>query len=256
MRKIILITAIVSIAIFACKTQKDAAVDAAHTSQNSPDWAGIYRDTLPCADCEGILFEIVLRSDYTYEMGTRYLGEGKEVFRSNGKFTWKKDGNTIVLAGVDPIKESNQYAVGENKLFKLDMDGKKITGDLADKYVLHKQQEVITDRYWKLVKLNGKNIETPKGEREAFLIFSSPENRIHGNSGCNIFNGGYELTDMNRLKFSRMASTMMACPDMETEKEFLQVLEIADSYFLKGDTLELHRARMAPLARFENVFLK
>jgi len=43
---------------------------------------------------------------------------------------------------------------------------------------------------------------------------------------------------------------------METEREFLQVLETADSYFLKGDTLMLNRARMAPLARFENVFLK
>lgn len=257
MRKIILITAIVSIAIFACKTQKDAAVDAVHTSQNSLDWAGTYRDTLPCADCEGILIEIVLKSEHTYELGTRYLGEGKEVFRSNGKFTWEKDGNTIVLAGVDPAKESNKYAVGENKLFKLDMDGKKITGALADKYVLNKQQNVITDRYWKLTELQGKKIEKAEGHgREAFMVLTSTENRIHGNSGCNIFNGGYELTDMNRLKFSKMASTMMACPDMEIEREFLQVLETTDSYYLKGDTLMLNRDRMAPLARFENVFLK
>jgi heat shock protein HslJ len=61
---------------------------------------------------------------------------------------------------------------------------------------------------------------------------------------------------MNRIKFSKMAATMMACPDMEVEREFLQVLETADNYNLIGDTLVLNRARMAPLARFENVFLK
>lgn len=53
-----------------------------------------------------------------------------------------------------------------------------------------------------------------------------------------------------------MASTMMACPNMEEEREFLQVLESADNYNLVGDILELNKARMALLARFENVFLK
>jgi len=260
MKTKLLITAIAAVVFFACKTQKNGetnlTTDAAHNSRNSIDWAGTYRDTLPCADCEGILTEIVLRNDLTYEMGTRYLGEGKEVFGKKGKFTWQNDGNTIVLEGVEPTMETNKYAVGENKLFKLDKTGKKITGNLADKYILRKQPNVITDRYWKLVKLQNRKIETAEGEREAFLVFSSAENRIHGNSGCNMFNGGYEFTEMNRIKFSKMASTMMACPDMETEREFLQVLETADSYSLKGDTLLLNRARMAPLARFEHVFLK
>jgi heat shock protein HslJ len=261
MRTKLMISAIAAVILFSCNTQKNTGAkqtaDTTHNSQNSLDWAGTYRDTLPCADCEGILTEIILKSDLTYEMGTRYLGKSNEIFRSKGKFAWEKNGNTIVLGDVDPTKESNKYAVGENKLFKLDMDGKKITGELAEKYVLNKQQDVITDRYWKLKELQGKKIEKAEGNsREAFMVLTSAENRIHGNSGCNMFNGGYELTEMNRLKFSKMASTMMACPDMEAERAFLQVLETADNYYLKGDTLILNRARMAPLARFENVFLK
>lgn len=43
---------------------------------------------------------------------------------------------------------------------------------------------------------------------------------------------------------------MMACPGVEGEERFLDVLTRADSYSLRGDTLVLNRARMAPLARF------
>jgi heat shock protein HslJ len=43
----------------------------------------------------------------------------------------------------------------------------------------------------------------------------------------------------------------MACVDMEMEKQFLNVLSTADSYYLTGDTLQLIRAKMAPLAKFK-----
>lgn len=253
------ITALIfAIALISCKTGEKGTKQNLneHNSRNSLDWAGTYRDTLPCADCEGILTEIVLNSDLSYKMGTSYLGKNGKVFRSEGKFSWSNDGSTITLNAIDATKESNKYKVGENKLIKLDRNGKVITGNLADKYIITKQMEIITDRYWKLVQLHGRQIETPEGEREAFLFLSTAENRVFGNAGCNSVNGSHELAPMKRLRFSKMATTLMACPNMETEKEFLDVLENTDSYFLKGDTLELFRARMAPLARFENVFLK
>ncbi len=224
---------------------------------NSLDWVGTYRDTLPCADCEGILTEIVLNSDLSYKLGTSYLGKNGEVFRSEGNFNWSKDGSTIILYGFDATKENNQFKVGENKLIKLDIDGKLITGNLAEKYVIHKQQNVLTGRYWRLVELRGKKIEKAENQpKEVFLFFNVDGKSVQGNGGCNSINGGVELTEMNRIKFSRMASTLMACPNMEEEREFLQVLESADNYNLVGDILELNKARMAPLARFENVFLK
>ncbi len=48
-----------------------------------------------------------------------------------------------------------------------------------------------------------------------------------------------------------MASTLMACPDMELEREFMKVLYTADNYNFDGKTIVLNKARMAPLARFE-----
>ena len=53
-----------------------------------------------------------------------------------------------------------------------------------------------------------------------------------------------------------MISTKMACPRMEIEMEFLATLEKADNFNVTGDMLELNRARMAPLARFEAVYMK
>jgi heat shock protein HslJ len=50
-------------------------------------------------------------------------------------------------------------------------------------------------------------------------------------------------------------STLMACPDMETEQMLLGIFERVDNYSLSADgkTLSLNKARMAPLARFEAV---
>jgi heat shock protein HslJ len=61
---------------------------------------------------------------------------------------------------------------------------------------------------------------------------------------------------MNRIRFSQMISTMMACPEMEVERQLAEVLGTADSYILQGDKLQLIRARMAPLAKFEAVYMK
>ena len=103
----------------------------------------------------------------------------------------------------------------------------------------------------------GKKISRPAlGQKEIHMILKKDSARVQGNSGCNTFTGGYELKEPNRISFSQVASTQMACIDMENETQFLKVLSQADSYYLKGDTLQLIRARMAPLAVFQAVYLK
>lgn len=53
------------------------------------------------------------------------------------------------------------------------MDGKLITCNLAEKYVIHKQQNVLTGRYWRLVELLGKKIEKAENQpKEVFLLFN------------------------------------------------------------------------------------
>ena len=114
----------------------------------------------------------------------------------------------------------------------------------------------ITEKYWKLIEVNGK----PVGEaipRDAFIILKDDQ-RVNGNGGCNTLTGTYEIAPGNRIKFSQVASTMMACLNMEIEEALKRALEMADNYTLSDDGkfLSLNRARMAPLARFEVVYLR
>lgn len=118
------------------KSQETTVVDAAHNSRNSLDYEGVYTGTLPCADCSGIYTEITLSGD-NYQKKTVYQGKEDEnnTFETFGKYNWNDKGNIITLEG----EESEQYQVGENQLFVLDIEGKRITGDLAEFYVLKKK---------------------------------------------------------------------------------------------------------------------
>ena len=116
----------------------------------------------------------------------------------------------------------------------------------------------ITEKYWKLVKLNGQDVVmTNSQEREAHFILKTEGNRVTGYSGCNGFFGSYTITDGNRIKFSQLGSTRRACLDASIkEHEFLTVFSMADNYNLVGDTLKLNVGRRAPLAVFEAVYLQ
>jgi uncharacterized lipoprotein NlpE involved in copper resistance len=106
-------------------------------SQNSLDWTGTYKGVTPCADCEGIETEIILNNDLTYTLKSKYLGKGDgKVYQETGSFVWDKTGGIISLEGAKG--SPSQYKVGENKLIQLDMEGKVISGDLAEMFVLKK----------------------------------------------------------------------------------------------------------------------
>jgi Heat shock protein len=115
--------------------------------------------------------------------------------------------------------------------------------------------ENLVEKYWRLTELFGEPVNTPEGGGGAHIIFKKEDNRITGNGGCNTFNGSFTLKPGNRISFSKTISTMMMCANMDTESKLYQVLEMADNYTVSGDKLVLNKARMAPLARFEVVYM-
>ncbi len=237
--------------------QPDSPKVDTHNARNSLDWNGIYRDTLPCADCPGILTVITLEKDMKYQLQSKFPGKLDSVFESSGTFTWNDAGNTISLNDVDQRGGSDQYFVAENSLIKLDKSGNRNTGDLADKYVLRKLNDPILEKYWKLVELNGKPIAAnDKLNKEPHIILKAFNSRIIGNGGCNSLTGSYELKDNNRIRISKVAATRMACPDMKVESDLFRVLSMADNYNVNDTVLTLNKARMAPLARFRVVYLR
>lgn len=77
---------------------------------------------------------------------------------------------------------------------------------------------------WNITEVNGEAISTQ--ENTPFMEFNMAEKKIHGNAGCNIFNTNLETdaNDISALKIAQGMSTMMACPDMETESKILQAM--------------------------------
>jgi heat shock protein HslJ len=89
---------------------------------------------------------------------------------------------------------------------------------------------------WNLVELNNSKIEHP-GPQVPHLRFET--DKLTGNDGCNNFFGAYTL-DGNKLKFGMLASTRMACPQInELDIEFNKVISITSSYTISSDKLEL-----------------
>lgn len=112
-------------------------VDSEHNAKNALDWNGVYKGTLPCADCAGIDVTLTLNQDGSYVLEQNYQDKEDGKFKSEGHFTWDENGSIVTLTDEDA---PNQYFVGENMLMMLDMNGEKATGELASFYNLTKQQ--------------------------------------------------------------------------------------------------------------------
>lgn len=130
--------------------------------------------------------------------------------------------------------------------------GCKSTGDKMQNETTSSE---ITNNTWELVKLDGEKIDQSNtdGKKIQFTL-NSVDKMAYGYSGCNTFNGSYTLGERNGIKFSRMASTRMACPDTDIkEQKVLDIFNQADNYTLKGDMLTINKDRKMPLAVFKKV---
>ena len=116
------------------------------------------------------------------------------------------------------------------------------------------EHTALRNTYWKLLEIDGNPVTTPEGMREAHMVLAADETRVSGHAGCNGFFGSYEVSG-ERLEFSALGATMMACPEgMETEQAFLRALEQTTRYAVSGAILTLF-SDDAALARLEAVAL-
>ncbi|MDE5975514.1 MAG: META domain-containing protein, partial [Muribaculaceae bacterium] len=78
---------------------------------------------------------------------------------------------------------------------------------------------------WAVREIDGQPIDNP----DMKLVIDVDENKLHGNTGCNLLNGSLE-TDMdaaNSISFQGIALTRMACPEGVPETQFVMALEEA-----------------------------
>ena len=109
------------------------------------------------------------------------------------------------------------------------------------------------EKKWKLIELNGVPVASESGKKLAFIELDLSKSSVSGNDGCNSFHGEVNVAQNYKINFSKIASTEMACLDVTTGESFYKALELADNYTLNNGVLSLNKARMAPLARFEEM---
>ncbi|HNP32763.1 MAG TPA: copper resistance protein NlpE N-terminal domain-containing protein [Flavobacterium sp.] len=254
----------------------------------SGDYIGTYKGILPCADCQGLETEIAINENSTFSIKTKYEGKGDKVFVQKGHFLWNKKGDIIILKDVK--NGPNQYLVGENTLTQLDMSGNKITGNLADDYILSKQPLDTTDletveesknatvdlnsriatttviekvnpaigkftlaeTKWKLISLNSKKV-LQKGDNVYYLKLNSKDGNFSAYSGCNDIGGKYVMPSSSTLTFSGIISTKMACAEMVLESHFFTMLSETKSYKLESKNLTLYNSEKKAIAKFEAI---
>ena len=143
---ILILAAAALLAACGGNTQKKAASGGAetvaeapdmHTAETSLDYLGVYKGTLPAADCPGIETTLTLAPDGSYALHLKYIDRDSE-FDEKGAFTVKENLLTLTPSeGGQP----QYYKVEENRLRRLDAEKQPVTGALADNYVLQKTTE-------------------------------------------------------------------------------------------------------------------
>ena len=108
-----------------------------HNAETSLDYFGIYKGTIPAADCPGIRVTIVLNKDKTFTQQYLYIDRKDNEFNDSGTFEISRN----LLTTTDKEGEKSYYKVEEGRIVMLDNDKQVIKGDLADMYVL-KQEKV------------------------------------------------------------------------------------------------------------------
>ncbi len=236
-----------------CSSLKRVPKADQHNSRTALDWAGNYQGVLPCADCEGMATILVLQPDNSYRLQQFHIDGKANPEEHKGYFNWKSGGNSIELAGT-PGKP--RIRVGENQLFWIARKSppKKQIADNSP-YILRKTDLAVIEKYWKLKELNGVPVRT-QGDRETHLILKH-DGQVKGHGGCNALGGRYLLPEQNGLRFYNLTTTAKACPAIETETGFLEMLHSTNGYRLNGDTLWLYpdRDRLKAIARLEAVYL-
>ncbi len=103
---------------------------------------------------------------------------------------------------------------------------------------------------WKLVSMTAIPDEAIAAEPDAFTLeFDAADTMAYGRTNCNRFFGKYTTAETGELHFGNIGATRMACPDMQYESDFLQMLGTVDRYAIRDGQLTFY-ANSVPLATF------
>ncbi|GGW26487.1 META domain-containing protein [Arenibacter certesii] len=265
---------LITISVLSCKTQKVNTETAPNKESEMEEHLGITNTEWILTELEGEKVAL----DQAQDRNIRFIlnaedntfngffgcnsGFGNFSLEEGNRIRFSQIGVTRMACPEESIKESQVLEVF-NIADNYTLDGNTLrlnVGRRAPLAVFKKaevQKDLITEKYWKLKTLEGKEVKMADNqEGEIYFILKTNENRLTGFAGCNTFGGGYTLEEGNRIRFSQVFSTMKACLDVDVdEAAFFKVFELTDNYTIDGDILMFNVGRRAPLAVFEAVYL-
>lgn len=91
---------------------------------------------------------------------------------------------------------------------------------------------------WALESIEGEKVIIDETVRNLpVLEIYVEDERVHGNTGCNVLNGSVEI-DEEKISFSKIITTEMACPG-NLEQKFLTSLIEVNRYIIEKMSLRL-----------------
>lgn len=173
-----------------------------------------------------------INGDYTYD-------------QANGKITFANVVSTMADCPDIDFPSSISVVLNEGVSVKTSITEKgresymELMSNSGDALMtLRRHNLEVANGQWRIESIDGKKIDA-----EGLNVFLDiPAMKIHGNTGCNFFNGEIEIdpSEPSSIAFTRMGVTMKMCENAELERTMLVALEETTSYSLKGsDSLEL-----------------
>lgn len=197
----------------------------------------------------------------------------RRFYGSNGCNTingnYKVDGHTLTMSDIistmrycpDAIYEADiNRALNDARTFTISNIGNEsyltmINGAGAAVMVIRKHNMDYLNGIWQIYSINGNKVDQ-SAYPDLQVSFDVIERTIHGNTGCNVFNGNL-LIDPDKtdaMQFTDMATTLRACPNQALETELLLALESVDRARPDGaDRVTLMDAKGKPLIILQRI---
>lgn len=146
--------------------------------------------------------------------------------------------STMMLCPDAPYEAIFKTGLAETTSFKKEQrDNESIltllNGDGKTIMTLARPSTEFLNGAWQVVAIDDKKIANDNVK----IVIDLPEEKVHGNTGCNVFNGSI-FVDPDKggsIQFQQIGVTRMLCPDMTTETAFLVALESVEYARQEGE---------------------
>lgn len=97
------------------------------------------------------------------------------------------------------------------------------------------QNQALLNSKWTI----SKPLHVKRFDKAINITFDTQKKRFYGNDGCNKIFGNIEILNDKNLQFGMIASTKMACEDMDTPLHYTSLLGQTKNYKIEKNTLIL-----------------